>query len=50
MQACKKYKPTQPSLELHRRNPAGNCQSCVYFTKKNCGQHTTQVSELQGFS
>jgi len=33
MRKCKKYKVS------HHRSPSGNCESCVYFSKANCGMH-----------
>jgi len=44
MQKCKKYKPAFPA-ENHHRNPASDCQSCLYFSKQNCGSHAVPVVE-----
>jgi len=38
MQNCTKYKSTL-AIEGHHNNPKGSCESCVYFTKLNCGEH-----------
>jgi hypothetical protein len=39
---CKKHKPSS-SVQGHHRNPQGNCENCVYFSKQNCGSHFDDV-------
>lgn len=47
MQKCKKYKQNPASTVDHHRNPSGDCQSCVYFSKANCGTHAAnEVSQV----
>jgi len=43
MQNCKKYRPNTNDVTDHHRNPQGNCQSCVYFTTFNCGNHIQEI-------
>ena len=36
---CKKYQPSPAAYAPHHLNPAGDCRSCVYFSRYNCGMH-----------
>ena len=36
---CKKYQPAPASYTSHHLAPAGDCRSCVYFSRYNCGTH-----------
>ena len=39
MRPCKKYQPAPATYASHHLNPAGDCRSCVYYSKHNCGEH-----------
>ena len=39
MKVCKKYANFKGATSAYRTRPVGDCQSCVYFSAKNCGTH-----------
>ena len=39
MKTCKKYSNQESKSTLYRTRPAADCQTCAYFTAKNCGAH-----------
>ena len=39
MSNCKKYTNTESAASTFRTRPKGECQSCTYFSSKNCGDH-----------
>ena len=40
MQPCKKYQKSPTAQASHHMHPGGDCRSCVYFSRFNCGTHT----------
>ena len=36
---CKRYTNLEGAATAYRTRPVGECQSCVYFSAKNCGAH-----------
>jgi len=46
MANCKKYVAAEGAATMYRTRPSGDCQSCVYFSSKNCGSHENSAEGM----